>query len=133
MKDLSEYKETTSEYELFSFFSDKVVSGEIKKFSQLKEQAEPILRNQKTHPVIMRLFELIKKIYWGFFSEMGKETHSRLWKELVIPDGKFPDVGDLKDTLQISNLYIAMMDIHGYTQFCMDSRKNLSMMHTWIR
>jgi len=130
VKDLTEYKETSSEYELFSFFSDKVVSGEIKKFSQVKELAEPILRSQRTYPVIMRVFELIKKIYWGFFSEMGKETHARLWKELVIPDSKFPDAGDLKDTLQISNLYIAMLDIHGYTQFCMDSRKNLSMMHT---
>jgi len=130
VKDLTEYKETTSEYELFSFFHDKVVSGEIKKFSQLMVLAEPILRSQRIYPVMMRVFELIKKIYWGFFTEIGKETHARLWKELVVPDGKFPDAGDLKDTLQISNLYIAMMDIHGYTQFCMDSRKNLSMMHT---
>jgi len=130
VKDLAEYRDTTSEYELFSFFHDKVISGEIKKFKQLMELAEPILRNQKTHPVIMRVFELIRKVYWGFFTEMGKETHSRLWKELVIPDSKFPEAGDLKDTLQISNLYIAMLDIHGYTQFCMDSRKNLSMMHT---
>jgi len=130
LKDLTEYKETTSEYELFSFFHDKVVSGEITRFKQLMEFSEPILRSTRVYPVIMRIFELIKKVYWGFFSEMGKETHPRLWKELVIPDGKFPDAGDLKDTLQISNLYIAMLDIHGYTQFCMDSRKNLSMMHT---
>jgi hypothetical protein len=49
---------------------------------------------------------------------------------LVIPDKDFPEAGDLKKTLQISNLYIAMLDIHGYTKFCMESRKNLSMMHT---
>jgi hypothetical protein len=49
---------------------------------------------------------------------------------LVIPDKDFPDAGDLKKTLQISNLYVAMLDIHGYTKFCMDTRKNLSMMHT---
>jgi len=130
VKDLTEYTESTSEYELFSFLSDKVISKEVVKFSQLKEFAEPILRSQRTHPIIMKVFELIRKLYWGFFSEMTKETHLRLWKELVIPDQKFPDAGDLKDTLQISNLYIAMLDIHGYTQFCMDSRKNLSMMHT---
>ena len=130
MKDLTEYTETTSEYELFSFLCDKVVSREIIKFSQLKELAAPILRSQRTHPIIMRTFELIKKLCWGFFADMNKETHSRLWRELVIPDKQFPDAGDLKDTLQISNLYIAMLDIHGYTQFCMDSRKNLSMMHT---
>jgi hypothetical protein len=125
LKDLTEYTESTSEYELFSFLSDKVISKEVVKFSQLKELAEPILRSQRTHPVIMKVFELIRKLYWGFFSDMTKETHLRLWKELVIPDQKFPDAGDLKDTLQISNLYIAMLDIHGYTQFCMDSRKNL--------
>ena len=130
MKDLTEYTETTSEHELFSFFHDKVLDKEITKFSQLKELAAPLLKSQRTHPVIMRLFELIKRLNWGFFSDMTKETHLRLWKELVIPDKQFPDAGDLKDTLQISNLYIAMLDIHGYTQFCMDSRKNLSMMHT---
>ena len=130
MKDLTEYTEATSEYELFSFLHDKVISKEITKFSQLKEFVEPILKSQKVHPVIMRIFEIIKKLNWGFFSDMAKETHLRLWKELVIPDKNFPDAGDLKDTLQISNLYVAMLDIHGYTQFCMDSRKNLSMMHT---
>ena len=130
MKDLTEYTETTSEYELFSFLHDKVISREITRFSQLKDLASPILKSQRTHPVIMRVFELIRKLNWGFFSDMTKETHLRLWRELVIPDSKFPDAGDLKDTLQISNLYIAMLDIHGYTQFCMDSRKNLSMMHT---
>jgi len=130
VKDLNEYTETTSEYELFAFFHEKVISREITKFSQLRELAAPILKSQRTFPVIMKVFELIKKLYWGFFSDMAKETHLRLWKELVIPDNKFPDAGDLKDTLQISDLYIAMLDIHGYTQFCMDSRKNLSMMHT---
>jgi hypothetical protein len=130
VKDLTEYKESTSDYELFSFLHDKVISKEITKFSQLRELVEPILKSQRTYPVIMKTFELIKKLNWGFFSDMGKETHLRLWKELVIPDSKFPDAGDIKDTLQISNLYIAMLDIHGYTQFCMDSRKNLSMMHT---
>ena len=130
MKSLADYTENTSEYELYSFFVEKVVSREICKFSQLKELAEPILKSQKTHPILMKVFELIKKLNWGFFAEMTRETHLRLWKEIVIPDSNFPDAGDLKDTLQISNLYIAMLDIHGYTQFCMDSRKNLSMMHT---
>ena len=130
MKDLAEYTETTSEYELYSFLGEKVLSKEVVKFAQLRELCQPILKSQRTHPVIMKVFDLMKKLNWGFFAEMEKDTHLRLWKELVIPDSKFPDAGDLKDTLQISNLYIAMLDIHGYTQFCMDSRKNLSMMHT---
>jgi len=78
----------------------------------------------------MKLFILLKKLNWGFFENITPETHKKLWRELVIPDKTFPEAGDLKTTLQISNLYIAMLDIHGYTQFCMDSRKNLSMMHT---
>ena len=130
MKELTEYTETTSEYELYSFLTEKVVSKQITRFSQLREMVTPILKSQRAHPVIMRVFEVIKKLNWGFFADMTKETHLRLWKELVITDKLFPDAGDLKDTLQISNLYIAMLDIHGYTQFCMDSRKNLSMMHT---
>jgi hypothetical protein len=78
----------------------------------------------------MRSFEMLKRLNWGFFADMAFHSHRRLWKELVIPDQNFPEAGDLKDTLQISNLYVAMLDIHGYTKFCMDSRKNLSMMHT---
>ncbi|MDR2471334.1 MAG: hypothetical protein LBD09_04415, partial [Treponema sp.] len=130
MKDLGEYNESTSEHELFSFFYDRLISKEFTAFSALKAFAQPILRDSRTHPVIMRCFELIKRLNWGFFSDMTFQSHRRLWKELVIPDQTFPEAGDLKDTLQISNLYVAMLDIHGYTKFCMDSRKNLSMMHT---
>ena len=130
LKDLSEYRENTTEFELFSFFYEKIISQEISKFSQLTQMAAPILRNQKNLPVVMGLFELIKKLNWGFFADLSKNDHAKLWRELVIPCQIFPDAGDLKDTLQISNIYVAMLDIHGYTQFCMDSRKNLSMMHT---
>ncbi|AEF83472.1 hypothetical protein [Leadbettera azotonutricia] len=131
MNSLAEFTDTTSEDELFSFLYDKVINKEITVFSGLKEFAAPVLRSSRTHPVMMRLFELIKKLNWGFFSDIHFDTHKRLWRELVIPDKQFPQAGDLKTTLQISNLYIAMLDIHGYTQFCMDSRKNLSMMHTF--
>ena len=81
----------------------------------------------------MKSFELMKRINWGFFSSMFPNTHRKLWRELIIPDQDFPNAGDIKRTLQISNLYIAMLDIHGYTKFCMESRKNLSMMHTLDR
>jgi hypothetical protein len=114
---------------LFSFLYDRVINREITVFSKLKEFAAPVLRNPRTHPVMMRLFALIRKLNWGFFADMSLETHKRLWKEMVIPDKQFPEAGDLKVTMQVSNLYIAMLDIHGYTQFCMDSRKNLSMAH----
>jgi hypothetical protein len=133
VKDLSEYSEAVSDYELFSFLYDRVISREITTFSGLKEYAEPIIREKKTHPVIMRAFELIKRLYWGFFSGISLGTHRKLWRELVIPDQHFPEAGDLKRTISISNLYISMLDIHGYTKFCQDSRKNLSMLHTLDR
>jgi hypothetical protein len=130
VKDISEYNSGITEHEFFSFMYDKVMSGEIKTFSKLKELITPVLREKSIHPVIMKAFQLIKSLNWGFFANIGPGTHRKLWKELVVEDRDFPEAGDLKKTLQISNLYVAMCDIHGYTKFCMESRKNLSMMHT---
>jgi hypothetical protein len=133
MQGLNEYSASTSDYELFSYFYDRIISGEIKTFSELVKSASPITGNKRSHPAIMKAFELIKLLYWGFFSTISPKTHPKLWNEIVITDKNFPDAGDLKQTLQISNLYIAMLDIHGYTKFCMDTRKNLSLMHTLDR
>jgi hypothetical protein len=133
VKDLSEYNETITDYELFSFFYDRIIGREITTFSQLQEYAAPVIRDKRSHPVIIRVFELIKRLNWGFFSGISPATHKKLWRELVIPDKMFPEAGDLKRTISISNLYIGMLDIHGYTKFCQDSRKNLSMLHTLDR
>ena len=130
MKDISEYNSSISEGEFFTFLYDKIISREITVFSKLKEFAAPALKVKSSHPVIMRAFALLKRLNWGFFSNIEPNVHKKLWKELVISDKDFPEAGDIKKTLQISNLYVAMCDIHGYTKFCMDSRKNLSMMHT---
>jgi len=130
VKDINEYHNGMSEYEFFSFFYEKILAKEITTFSKLKELVNPIVKDKWTHPVIMRAFQLLKRLNWGFFAAICPNTHKKLWKELVIADRDFPEAGDLKKTLQISNLYIAMLDIHGYTKFCMESRKNLSMMHT---
>lgn len=130
MKNISEYNSGMTEYEFFSFLYEKIIAKEITTFSKLRELVAPVLKDKWTHPVIMRAFNLLKSINWGFFSAISPVTHKKLWKELVIPDRDFPEAGDIKKTLQISNLYVAMLDIHGYTKFCMESRKNLSMMHT---
>ena len=129
MKDINEYNNNTSDYELFAFLYERIFNGEIRTFSNLKDFVEPIIKQKRTHNVIMQAFGLIKRLYWGFFMRISPQTHLKLWKELVISDRDFPNAGDIKRTLQISNLYICMLDIHGYTKFCMDSRKNLSMMH----
>jgi hypothetical protein len=118
-----------TEYEFFCFLYEKIMAKEIISFSKLRELIAPVLKDKWTHPVIMRAFQLLRRQNWGFFATISPSTHKKLWKELVIPDKDFPEAGDLKKTLQISNLYVAMLDIHGYTKFCMESRKNLSMMH----
>jgi hypothetical protein len=133
VKDLTDYNENTSDYELFSYLYDRIISREITVFSQLREFAASVIRDKRSHPVILRVFELIKRLNWGFFASISPGTHKKLWRELVIPDKLFPDAGDLKRTISISNLYIGMLDIHGYTKFCQDSRKNLSMLHTLDR
>ncbi|MDR1869506.1 MAG: hypothetical protein LBQ82_05935 [Treponema sp.] len=130
MKNISEYNSGMTEHEFFSFLFDKVISKEITTFAKLKELITPALKDKWTHPVVMRIFTLLKRLNWGFFSGLSLNTHKKLWKEMIIQDKDFPEAGDLKKTLQISNLYVAMLDIHGYTKFCMESRKNLSMMHT---
>jgi hypothetical protein len=133
VKDLTEYNENVSEHELFSFLYERVLSREIQTFSALMAFVEPILRSQRVYPVLLRVFELIKKLNWGFFANISPATHKKLWKELVIPDKTISEAGDLKRTLQISNLYISMLDIHGYTKFCQESRTNLSRLHTLDR
>lgn len=131
MKDIADFNSGMTEYEFFSFLYEKIVNKELTSFSKLRELLTPAVMKEKwTHPVIMRAFQLLKRINWGFFSAICPNTHKKLWKEMVISDRDFPEAGDLKKTLQISNLYVAMCDIHGYTKFCMESRKNLSMMHT---
>ncbi|MDR2482499.1 MAG: hypothetical protein LBD08_02580 [Treponema sp.] len=129
MKDINEYNDAVSEYELFSFLYDRVISREISTFSALKAFAPAVIQNKRAFPAVMRAFELIKRLNWGFFAGISPAAHKKIWRELVIPDKVFPDAGDLKRTLSISNLYVAMLDIHGYTKFCQDSRKNLSMLH----
>jgi hypothetical protein len=130
VKEISEYNSGMTEHEFFSFLYDRLISKEITTFSKLREFIAPVLKDKWTYNVIMKAFNLLKCLNWGFFANISPNTHKTLWKELVIPDKVFPEAGDLKKTLQISNLYVAMLDIHGYTKFCMESRKNLSMMHT---
>jgi hypothetical protein len=129
MKDLSNY----GEYELFSHLYDKIISREISAFSELRDYTVSITGNPKTKPVLLRAFELIKQLNWGFFASLSRTQHPKLWRELVLPDRQFIEAGDLKKTITISTLYAAMLDIHGYTKFCQDSRNNIALLHTLDR
>ncbi|GAH35281.1 unnamed protein product [marine sediment metagenome] len=69
---------------------------------------------------------LLKELHWGFLKEIDKARYTKLWKELVLAHKNFTHAGDLKRNISISNIYISMLDIHGYTQFCQESKGNLS-------
>jgi hypothetical protein len=133
MNELSDFKANTPEYELFFFLYEKVLSREITTFSQLKLFTKPILRSPAAQSAILRVFNLVKRLNWGFFADISPGTHRKLWRELVIADKDFPEAGDIKRTMQIANIYICMLDIHGYTKFCQESRNNLSRLHTLDR
>jgi len=42
MQEINEYSANTSDYELCSFFYDRIISGEIKTFSALTAVAQPV-------------------------------------------------------------------------------------------
>ncbi|MDR1637936.1 MAG: hypothetical protein LBR93_11440 [Treponema sp.] len=109
------------------------MSREITAFSQLKELVRPILKSHAAQNVILRVFDLIKQLNWGFFADVSPKTHRKLWREMVVSDMDFPEAGDIKRTMQVANIYICMLDIHGYTKFCQESRNNLSRLHTLDR
>ncbi|MGB9621531.1 MAG: hypothetical protein ACPL4C_03730 [Brevinematia bacterium] len=109
--------------------SYKVINGEISSFSSLKS----FIASRKfkvSKKEVDLLFELIKRIYWGIFSDLNFEDYKELWKTFVIPDPNYKSVyGDLKRNIIVSNIYIALLDIHGYTTFCQKTRKNINSLY----
>jgi hypothetical protein len=130
MKDLNDFGANTTEYELFFFLYEKLMSREITAFSQLKQFVKPVIKSQTVQNVVLQVFPLIKRLNWGFFADISPQTHRKLWREMVVSDTDFPEAGDIRRTMQVANIYICMLDIHGYTKFCQESRNNLSRLHT---
>ena len=117
---------SVSDLKLFYHLYDKISRREIRTFSALVDYAGTLKLPAKPDAVIERCFQLIKDLNWGFFRELDRSELTRLWKELVIPHSRYPAAGDLKRSMSISNIYVAMLDIHGYTRFCQESKGNLS-------
>ncbi|MDR1788501.1 MAG: hypothetical protein LBR16_08665 [Treponema sp.] len=131
MKSIADYNEQIPDDEVFSFLCGKVTKGEVRSFSQLRQCAEPVFKSQKRQAVLVRVFELIKRLNWGYFWCLDPLKHRKLWAELVVPDKQFSDVGDIKQIINMeTSIHICMLDIHGYTKFCQESRKNPSMLST---
>jgi hypothetical protein len=117
---------STAELKLFYHLSDKMMSGEFQTFSSVIDYLGTLKISFKPDEVIERSFSLFKDLRWGFLKELSRSEYGKLWKELIIAHPEYPSAGDLKRNISISNIYIAMMDIHGYTRFCQESKSNLS-------
>lgn len=128
MKSVSEYTHETPSTELYHFLSQAIIHKEIQDFSALLEFADTIPIDKKTAPVFEKLFVLIRKLYWGFFCNINRKDFPSVWKEFVLPHKRFPECGDLKRNLTISNVYVGILDLHGYTSFCDQHKNNLSML-----
>jgi hypothetical protein len=117
---------SAAELKLFYHLSEKMMAGEFQTFSALVEYLDHLKLSFKPDAVIEQSFTLFKDLRWGFLKELSRSEYARLWKELIIAHPEYHSAGDLKRNMSISNIYIAMMDIHGYTRFCQESKSNLS-------
>src|SRR6056297_1989730 len=128
MQDISDFNDDTPKAELYQFLSEAIMHNHISDFSSLLSFTQNIPINTKTRPVFESLFTLIRKLYWGFFRDVDKIVYPKVWKETVLPNENFPHCGDLKRNLTIANIYVGILDLHGYTAFCDAHKNNLSML-----
>jgi hypothetical protein len=117
---------TAAELKLFCHLSEKMVGREIRTFSGLFEQARSLNPGFDPGPTLLAAFQLLKEMNWGFLRELTRSEYPKLWKELVLPHRDYPTAGDLKRNISIANIFVAVLDIHGYTRFCQESKSNLS-------
>jgi class 3 adenylate cyclase len=117
-----------SELKLFYHLYRLIVGGQIRTFAALVDAMDEHDCSFIPDKVLMHAFRLIKELHWGFFKDITREQFPRLWSELVLPHRTFPEAGDLKRNTTISAIYVALLDIHGYTKFCQESKRNLSRM-----
>lgn len=109
-----------------AFALEGIAMGEIRNFGELRAATDPWPEGPFKRAAVECGFALIKKLHWGYFESLYPERFPRLWAELVIPDLKWDFAGELKRSLSLPNLYVGLIDLHGYTRFCRENRKNLS-------
>jgi len=128
MKDMSEFGPGTSPYEVLVHLNDRILSGELRTFQALKSYASAVAESPRSKAILKKAFELQKQLYWGFFRDLNPESLHALWNQVVLPDPDFPFAGDLKGYMSIPDIYVCILDIHGYTRFCHENRNNMSML-----
>lgn len=128
MQQIQEYSDKTSFYELFTFIFSQVMTRKVKTFSELVTLIEKIPNGKKKEAALRNGFILLRELNWGFFDQLSLERYPKLWKELTLPDRKWKFGASLKRNMNITSIYIAFVDIHGYTAFCHETRNNLSLL-----
>jgi class 3 adenylate cyclase len=128
MNEIKEYTPNTSPYELLSHLTDKIVRGELVTFNALRLYCAPLPDNQRTEIIFKKSFELQKRLYWGFFRDISPIAYSKVWSKVVVTDRRYHFAGDIKRMATIPDVYMAIIDIHGYTRFCQKHRHNMSML-----
>ncbi len=121
-------KQISNIHELSSHLYEMIIEGKIRTFSGLIEYTGYIFPSPRLQIVLMSAFKLIRKLYWGFFKDIDYPSYPKIWKQIVVPDRKYKYAGDIKRSLTISSLYVAVLDVHGYTAFCRQNNRNLSML-----
>jgi class 3 adenylate cyclase len=128
MNDIKEYSSSVSLSEVFVLLSDKIVKGELVTFNALRAYCAPLPDTPRTEAILRKAFELQRRLYWGFFRDISPASHSKVWGKVVVPDRKYHFAGDIKRMATIPDVYMAIIDIHGYTRFCQKNRHNMSML-----
>jgi class 3 adenylate cyclase len=128
MNDIKEYTTATSPYEICVHLSDKIVKGELVTFNALHAYCAALPDNPRTETILKKAFELQRRLYWGFFRDISPVSHPKVWSKVVVPDRKYHFAGDIKRMATIPDVYMAILDIHGYTRFCQKHRHNMSML-----
>ena len=109
---------------------DKILSREITTFASLLEWLGPVKAPGNSRNIALsKGYNLIKKLYWGVFKDLNPKDYPVLWNQIAIQNTRYRTAGDLKRSLSISNIFISLLDIHGYTAFCRQSKKNISKLH----
>jgi Adenylate cyclase, family 3 (some proteins contain HAMP domain) len=128
MMNIKEYSSASSPYEIMVHLTDKIIKGELVTFKSLRAYCSILPDSPRTEAIFRRAFELQKRLYWGFFRDISPSAYPKVWSKVVVPDQRYHFAGDIKRMAMIPDVYMAMLDIHGYTRFCQKHRHNMSML-----
>lgn len=128
MRNIREYSDKTSPYELFTHLYGLIINRKIILVSQLETYMARVPEGPAKEFAFTNAFRILKEMHWGFFSGLDAGDYPVLWKQLTVPHPRYPAVGELKRSISITDIYTAFIDIHGYTEFCRTHGRNSSML-----